>query len=84
MQWLLKTEVAWLRSHAEADSNGRWKCKTTGTPIASGEVEYPLDPTDKNGLEGKIVVTHVACRTCNPKVRNPVIKRVRQDELEQL
>jgi hypothetical protein len=72
MPTVIKTELEWLKSHAEQDKQGIWKCRKTDKGILTAVVGRSIWLRPFMGGSGEVRrVTHLACDGCNPDKISP-------------
>ena len=64
----IKSEVVWLKNHAQPDAEGAWWCKTTKKPNQTAVVGRSLHFAEMRGAGSGEVrrITHLACAGCEP------------------
>jgi hypothetical protein len=69
----IKSEIEWLKSHGERDSDGKWWCKTTRKPILTAMVGRSIHWPGFHGAGGGEVrtVVHLACEGYDPDKTPP-------------
>ena len=68
----IRSEVEWLKNHAEQDSAGSWWCKKTGKPIMRAEVGRSIHWPSLGSGSGEVrMVNHLACEGCEPDKMAP-------------
>jgi hypothetical protein len=71
MAIMIRSEVAWLKEHAES-KDGILRCKKTGADIGSVTVGRSIWHRPLNAGSGEVrQVLHVACLECTPNAVPP-------------